>query len=108
MLGLPAVRKAPARDDDARSPMKYVLFYVSGDREKAMLHFPDHRAHLSEYHGRGVLLMTGAFTDPAEGAMGLFTTREAAEAFVRDDPFVAHGVVGSWRIAEWNEVLAGP
>jgi uncharacterized protein YciI len=38
--------------------------------------------------------------------MGVFTTREAAEAFVRDDPFVQNGVVGSWEIREWNEVLA--
>jgi uncharacterized protein YciI len=40
------------------------------------------------------------------GAMGVFTTRRAAEAFVADDPFVQHGVVGSWRVGEWNETFS--
>jgi hypothetical protein len=40
-----------------------------------------------------------------DGAMGIFTTREAAEEFVRGDPFVRHGVVRSWTIKEWNEAL---
>jgi hypothetical protein len=38
-------------------------------------------------------------------AMGVFTTRAAAEAFVRADPFVTHGLVARWTIREWNEVL---
>jgi uncharacterized protein YciI len=89
--------------------VKYVLFYTSGDREQAMRHFPAHRLQLNAFHERGVLLMTGAFTDPQDGgAMGIFTTREAAEEFVRDDPFVVNGAVTGWHIREWNEVLAGP
>ena len=35
----------------------------------------------------------------------IFTTREAAEEFVRSDPFVLDGVVRSWTIREWNEAL---
>jgi hypothetical protein len=38
-------------------------------------------------------------------ALGVFTTREAAEAFIREDPFVVHGVVARWTVVEWNEVL---
>ena len=37
--------------------------------------------------------------------MSIFTTREAAEEFVRDDPFVVNGVVRSWHIREWDESL---
>lgn len=37
--------------------------------------------------------------------MGIFTTREAAEEFVRGDPFVVNGVVRKWHIREWNEAL---
>ncbi|MGH3198998.1 MAG: ACT domain-containing protein [Streptosporangiaceae bacterium] len=37
--------------------------------------------------------------------MGIFTTREAAEEFVRGDPFVLNGVVRNWTIREWNEAL---
>jgi len=50
--------------------------------------------------------MVGPFIDePAGGAMGIFTTRAAAEHFVREDPFIRHGVVSRWTIREWNEVL---
>ena len=50
--------------------------------------------------------MIGPFANPLEdGAMGIFTTREAAEEFVRGDPVVRHGVVRNWTIREWNEAL---
>jgi uncharacterized protein YciI len=47
--------------------------------------------------------MRGVFANPQEGALIVFTTREAAEEFVRSDPFVSNGVVRSWRVYEWNE-----
>jgi len=50
--------------------------------------------------------MVGTFADPIEeGAMAVFRTREAAEEFVADDPFVTSGAVGRWYLREWNEVL---
>ena len=50
--------------------------------------------------------MIGPFANALEdGAMGIFTTREAAEEFVRGDPFVLHGVIRNWTIREWNEAL---
>src|SRR3712207_7940284 len=46
-----------------------------------------------EFHARGTLLMVGTFGDPrTEGSMAIFTTRESAEEFVADDPFVRNGV----------------
>ena len=89
--------------------MKYVLFYESADdvASKAPAHFPAHKARLDEFHARGDLLMVGTFGDPqAQGSMAVFRTREAAQEFVRDDPFVVNGVVRSYEIREWNEVLA--
>jgi len=51
--------------------------------------------------------MVGTFANPQEeGSMAVFTTREAAEEFVRGDPFVLNGVVSNWDIRGWNEVLA--
>jgi uncharacterized protein YciI len=38
----------------------------------------------------------------------VFTTRDAAEAFAGEDPFVHHGVVARWRVVGWNEVLLDP
>lgn len=91
--------------------MKYVLFYESADdvRSKAPPHLPAHRARFLDFHARGTLLMVGTFGNPQEeGSMGIFTSREAAEEFVRGDPFVLNGVVRAWHIREWNEVLASP
>lgn len=86
--------------------MKYVLLYESADdfREKVPLHLAAHRKRWDDFHQRGQLLMVGPFTD-ALGAMGIFRSREAAEDFATDDPFVLGGVVRSWSIREWNEAL---
>jgi uncharacterized protein len=92
-----------------RTLVKYVLFYESADdlASNAPAHFPAHSARLDEFHSNGTLLMVGTFANPQEeGSMAIFTTREAAEEFVKGDPFVLNGVVRDWQIREWNEVLA--
>ncbi|MGA7120163.1 MAG: YciI family protein [Polyangiaceae bacterium] len=89
--------------------MKYVLLYEATDdfRSKVPLHLEAHRALWKQFHSAGQLLMVGPFTDaPAGGAMGIFTTRDAAERFVQADPFVSHGVVARWTIREWSEALS--
>ncbi len=88
--------------------MKVLMFYeIAPDgMAKAIQHFPAHRARLDDFNSRGVLLMAGPYGNPPVGAIGVFTTREAAEEFVTDDPFVVHGVVAQYRFHEWNEVLA--
>jgi len=91
-----------------RGVVKYVVFYRSADdvMSKAPLHYPAHSARAAEFHARGVLPMIGAFADPqGQGSMGIFMTREAAEEFVRGDPFVLNGVVSNWEIREWNELF---
>jgi uncharacterized protein len=91
--------------------VKYVLFYDSADDvgSKAPMHFPAHKARLDDFHALGTLLMVGTFGNPQdEGSMAIFTTREAAEEFVREDPFVLNGVVRAWHIREWNEIFTGP
>ena len=50
--------------------------------------------------------MVGTFDEPMNGdAMGVFTSREAAEEFIAGDPFVLNGVVATWTLRPWNEVL---
>jgi uncharacterized protein len=88
--------------------LKAVVFYESAADlvQKAPLHAAAHRARWREFADRGDLLMIGPFANAQEdGAMGIFTTREAAEEFVHGDPFVLHGVVRNWTIREWNEAL---
>jgi uncharacterized protein YciI len=49
------------------------------------------------------------FEDPVtQGSMGIFASREAAEEFATNDPFVLNGVVAGWEIRGWNEALASP
>ncbi|MGZ4682217.1 MAG: YciI family protein [Acidimicrobiales bacterium] len=91
--------------------MKYVLTYESPadlDMDAVMAHVDAHRARWQEYQEQGTLLLIGPFADPREGAMGVFTTQEAAEDFAIGDPFVLNGLVADWRITGWNEVLLEP
>jgi uncharacterized protein YciI len=85
-----------------------VLLYESAEDvlSKAPEHFPAHSARGQAFHERGSLVAYGPFGEPQEqGSMAVFTTREAAEEFVREDPFVVNGVVRAWEIREWNEAF---
>ena len=88
--------------------MKVVMFYeVAPDGlSKAKDNIEGHRRRLMEFKAKGVLLMAGPFANPAEGALGIFTNKESAEEFIQGDPFMVNGVVGKWRLVEWNEILA--
>jgi uncharacterized protein len=87
--------------------VKCVLYYESSPDvlEKAPLYAAAHRAHWSEFLNDGSLLMIGPFADPRQGAMGIFTSRAAAESFASGDPFVLNGVVSRWHVREWMEAL---
>jgi len=88
--------------------MKYAVFYEGTPDflTKVPAHFAAHRALWGTFQADGRLLMIGPFADqPAGGAMGIFTSRAAAEEFIQLDPFVANGVVARWTIREWNEAL---
>ena len=84
--------------------MKIVSFYelAPGALAKLKEHFPAHRARLEEFHARGLLIAAGPLGNPPESAMGIFASREAAEEFIKGDPFVTNGLVGKWRLLEWN------
>jgi uncharacterized protein len=89
--------------------MKYVMLYESADdvAAKAPAHFAAHLERIREFHRRGDLVMVGTFEDPqSQGSMGIFTTREAAEEFIADDPFVLNGVVRGYEVRGWSEILA--
>jgi uncharacterized protein YciI len=87
--------------------MKYVLYYETSPDvlQKAPPYIAAHRERWGEFAKAGTLLMVGPFADPTLGAMGVFTTREAAEEFAKGDPFVLNGVVSRWVIRDWKEAL---
>lgn len=88
--------------------MKYIMFYelAADGMSKAQANFPAHQRRLTEFHQKGTLLMAGPYGTPPVGALAIFTSREAAEAFAVDDPFVVNGVVSKYSIHEWREALA--
>ncbi len=88
--------------------MKYLLFYKLNDGMSVQLqtYLKPHRERINEFHRMGTLLMSGAMENAeVNGAVAVFTTREAAEKFASGDPFVLHGVVSGWRLLGWHEVL---
>lgn len=87
--------------------MMYLLFYdyVEGMAEKRAPVRGEHLELANTAVGRGELVYGGAFTDPLDGGLLLFRTREAAESFAGSDPYVRTGLVTNWRVREWNVVV---
>lgn len=56
---------------------------------------------------RGELVLGGALANPADQAILLFKGPgpEAAEAFAKADPYVANGLIASWKVREWTTVI---
>jgi uncharacterized protein YciI len=73
--------------------------------EQIMAVFPRHKAVVDGFKARGEVIGIGPFTD--RGNMGIFRTREAAEAFARQDPFILEGLVKSVVIRDWNDTMLG-
>jgi len=86
---------------------KYVMIYgtTADSRANIPAAMAGHTARLAEFHARGKLLMAGPMLTTG-GALGIFTTREAAEEFIKDDPFVTMGVVTKHSVVEWNDILS--
>jgi len=86
--------------------MKAVVLYESGgaSMETIMAVYPRHKLIVDAFAERGEVLAIGAFGG-RDGSMGVFRDRQAAEAFVAQDPFVLEGLVGKIIIRDWNETL---
>ncbi len=99
---------AAAPVTDLGGAVQYVLTYRSVEDfyDLAMANYPAHLARLLDFQRRGLLLMAGPFVDPMDGdSMAIFTTREAVDEFVSEDPFVLNGVVASHTVRAWDGTL---
>jgi uncharacterized protein YciI len=71
--------------------------------ETIMRVYPRHKRVVDKFTARGLVIGIGPFAD--RGNMAIFKTRAAAEAFVREDPFILEGIVGSFRIRDWDDAM---
>jgi uncharacterized protein len=98
-----------------QQPVFYAVFAVTtyDSFDDAKTNAPDmiaaHIARSKELHAHGTLLMSGAFlNNPQEplSTMAILTTYEAAEEYIKGDPFVQNGKVSKWYIREWANMFA--
>jgi uncharacterized protein len=71
--------------------------------EVIMSVYPRHKLVVDKYINRGDVIGIGPFADRRN--MAIFRTREAAEEFVREDPFILEGLVKSYVIHDWKDDL---
>jgi uncharacterized protein YciI len=88
--------------------MHYLLFYELADdylARRAQLR-PAHLEKAWAASERGELVLAGAFANPVDGAVLLFTgdSPAVAEAFAKADPYVTQGLVRRWYVREWTTV----
>jgi len=87
--------------------MKYVVIGESGgaSRDEIMAVYPRHKVVVDAFVERGEVVGIGPFGDG--GNMAIFRSQDAAEAFARQDPFIAEGLVSSFSIRPWlDEMLS--
>jgi uncharacterized protein YciI len=72
-------------------------------RETIMAAYPRHKAVVDAFKARGEVIGIGPFADL--GNMGIFRTREAAEEFAKQDPFILEGLIKSFVIRDWNDTM---
>src|SRR5262245_14066393 len=81
--------------------------------EEAQTSAPDliaaHIARSKELHAQGTLLLSGAYLNtPQEPltTMSVLTSPEAADEYIKGDPFYLKGMVRSWSIRAWANMFA--
>jgi uncharacterized protein len=66
--------------------------------------YPRHKAVVDGFVARGDVIGIGPFVDK-RGSLAIFRSREAAEAFVKQDPFILEGLIKSYDIREWGDQM---
>lgn len=91
--------------------MYYILFYstVEDYLEKRMPYRETHLGLVHKANREGALVMAGALSDPADGAVLIFKgdSPAVAEDFARNDPYVKNGLITKWYVRPWNVVTGG-
>ncbi len=88
--------------------MYYILFYKTVDNyiERRAPFREEHLGLIREFRADGRMVMAGALAEPADGAVLIFRgdNPDAAQDFVRRDPYVHNGLITEWSVRPWNVV----
>jgi len=86
--------------------MKAVVIGIGSgaSMDAIMAVYPRHKAVVDVFVARGDVIGIGPFADRG-GSLAIFRSREAAEAFVKQDPFILEGLIKSYDIREWVDQL---
>jgi len=91
--------------------MYYLLFYQTVENyvQRRAPYRDQHLAYATQALERGELVMGGALSDPANGAVLVFRgdSPAVAENFAKDDPYVKAGLITEWKVRPWNVVIGG-
>ena len=98
---------APGGDGQTPSVRPHYILQYLYVEDVATRRAPHRAAHLAlaaQYKLQGKIVMDGALAD-LSGAEVIFRSREDAETFVAEDPYVKNGVVTSHEVREWSVVV---
>jgi hypothetical protein len=89
--------------------MHYVLRYdfVDDYLERRAAFRDEHLTQAWTAQARGEMILAGAFTDPIDGAILIFSgdSPAVAESFAKNDPYVRNGLVKQWTVRGWTTVV---
>jgi uncharacterized protein YciI len=86
--------------------MKTVVIGIGSgaSMEAIMSVYPRHKVVVDAFIARGEVIGIGPFTDKG-GNLAIFRSREAAEEFVKQDPFIQEGLIKSYDIRDWGDQM---
>lgn len=91
--------------------MYFVLIYdlVEDYLQRRPAFRDEHLSMVRAAHDRGEIRLAGAFAEPADKALLVWTVDDPAvvERFARQDPYVTNGLVRHWAVRHWNVVVGG-
>ena len=85
--------------------MKHVVIGVSSgaSMDAVMAVYPRHKLIVDVFVERGDVVGIGPFADG--GNRAIFRSLEAAQAFTEQDPFIQEGLISSFTIRPWLDVM---
>src|SRR5260370_30226465 len=85
-----------------------VIYYLVDDYLARRATFREQHLRLAgEAHGRGDLVLAGAFSEPADRALLVFRVPDSSlvERFIASDPYRTPGLVTRWEIRPWSVII---